>query len=417
VTARIVRVRRGIAGSVRSFGGGIVAVGAKELRGRMRGRRAFVVLTLYLLLLSLFAWGIYQFQRQIQQSAFGAFGNGVPASAAVGQAIFSGLLVLETLLVLVLAPALTAGAISMEREKQTLDLLVTTPLATLSLVLGKLFSALTYVFLLILASIPLASIVFTFGGVGPDDLVRGYVFLFALAFGTGAIALFFSALLRRTQPATVMSYLTVLAVTLGATVVYVFWFTMARDPNPRGGFFDERQANRTPPEAVLWFNPFVADADVICGTSTGFDPTCGVIAQITGDSRFATLVGGASDTTQRVVVDCPGNAPCPVPPDVAAKMAGGGVVQGGGVLQGDSTAVAPDLSLLDTPRDRFWPRSAAAFVGVGALLTLLASQLVSPTRRLRVGAFSRRRSERYRRLATPATAPAVEQSAGDQVTT
>ena len=78
-------------------------------------------------------------------------------------------------------PAMTAGAISLEREKQTLELLVTTPLGTLALVLGKLFSALTYVFLLILASIPLASIVFTFGGVGPEDLVRGYVFLFALA--------------------------------------------------------------------------------------------------------------------------------------------------------------------------------------------------------------------------------------------
>ena len=36
--------------------GGLSAVGVKELRGRMRGRRAFVVLTLYLVLLGLFAW-------------------------------------------------------------------------------------------------------------------------------------------------------------------------------------------------------------------------------------------------------------------------------------------------------------------------------------------------------------------------
>ena len=35
---------------------GIVAVGVKELRGRVRGRRAFVVLTFYLLFLGLFAW-------------------------------------------------------------------------------------------------------------------------------------------------------------------------------------------------------------------------------------------------------------------------------------------------------------------------------------------------------------------------
>ena len=36
--------------------GGIAAVGVKELRGRMRGRRAFVILTIYLLLLGGFAW-------------------------------------------------------------------------------------------------------------------------------------------------------------------------------------------------------------------------------------------------------------------------------------------------------------------------------------------------------------------------
>ena len=41
--------------SRRAFGG-ITAIGVKELRGRMRGRRAFVILTIYLLLLGGFAW-------------------------------------------------------------------------------------------------------------------------------------------------------------------------------------------------------------------------------------------------------------------------------------------------------------------------------------------------------------------------
>ena len=39
-------------------GPGMAAVGVKELRGRMRGRRAFVILTLYLLLVAGFAWMI-----------------------------------------------------------------------------------------------------------------------------------------------------------------------------------------------------------------------------------------------------------------------------------------------------------------------------------------------------------------------
>ena len=111
---------------------------------------------------------------------------------------------------LVLAPAFTTGAISLEREKQTLDMLITTPLSTLGMVIGKLFSALTYVFLLILASIPFASLVFVFGGVGPEDLLRAYAFLFALAFGMGAIGLFISAVVKRTQTATVVTFVIVL---------------------------------------------------------------------------------------------------------------------------------------------------------------------------------------------------------------
>ena len=334
----------------------------------MRGRRAFVILTLYLLLLSVFAWGIYQFQRQIHDSGFG-FGSGVPVSATVGHAIFSGLLILETLLVLVLAPALTSGAVSLEREKQTLDLLVATPLSTLAMVVGKLFSALTYVFLLILASIPVASIVFTFGGVGPEDVVRGYVYLFAVAFGTGAIALFYSALVRRTQAATVIGYLTVLALTLGATVLYAFWLAMAQDTTPERGFDERRVLERRPPEALLWLNPFVADMDLVCGSSpAGFDPSCMIVGGVTGEPFLQRMMGGPDPAAVGVTTECGPNGcvdrPMPGPDGVAVQQVG-------------------------FSRDLFWPRSAIAFVGVGLLLTVLSSQLVSPTRTLRLSRAGR----------------------------
>ena len=62
-TAPVTGTARGRAGRrfqplarLRALGAGITAVGVKELRGRMRGRRAFVILTLYLLFLAGFAW-------------------------------------------------------------------------------------------------------------------------------------------------------------------------------------------------------------------------------------------------------------------------------------------------------------------------------------------------------------------------
>src|SRR5688500_8483955 len=98
--------------------GGIVAIGVKELRGRMRGRRAFVILTIYLTLLAFFALMV---ERIIEAQYSSGFGGGTQAfaSAAIGQGIFAAVLMLMTLQVAFLAPSSTAGAISLEREKQT----------------------------------------------------------------------------------------------------------------------------------------------------------------------------------------------------------------------------------------------------------------------------------------------------------
>jgi ABC-2 type transport system permease protein len=194
---------------------GISAIGAKELRGRMRSRRAFAFLTFYLTVLSGFVWML---QSLVSQSARG----GAFEAAQTGTTVFTGLLFLETLLVVFLAPAFTTGAISQEREKQTLDLLIATPISSFSIVIGKLFSALAWVFILVVASIPLTSIVFVYGGVAPEDLVRAYVVLIIDAIGLGCIGLFCSALLRRTLAATVASYFIVLALTLGSLFVWVF---------------------------------------------------------------------------------------------------------------------------------------------------------------------------------------------------
>jgi hypothetical protein len=39
---------------------------------------------------------------------------------------------------------------------------------------------------------------------------------------------------------------------------------------------------------------------------------------------------------------------------------------------------------LGFPRDTFWPKSTAAFLALGVVLTIASAQLVAPTRRWRV---------------------------------
>ncbi|MFL5756950.1 MAG: ABC transporter permease [Chloroflexota bacterium] len=332
----------------RSIGSGIAAVGVKELRGRMRGRRAFVILTVHLLLIAGFAWMIESISERSNATTFGSTFS---ASAQIGQGLFVALLMLQTLIVCVLAPASTSGAISMEREKQTLDLLVTTPISSLAIILGKLLSALVWLFLLLLASIPVTALVFTFGGVAPDDLVRGYVVLIVTTIGLGSVGLFVSALVKRTHAATVLNLVAVLVMTVGSVFIFVFWNIMGGNR----GAFPDASCNRSggiaslqcrPPEAVLYFNPFVAQTDVVCGTETGFGTYCGIISAVTNRPALGFRGG-------------------PVP------------AQGGVVDPSQGAAFTID-------RDTFWPRSAIAWLVLSAILIVLSVQLVTPTRRWRI---------------------------------
>ena len=183
---------------------GISAIVVKELRGRMRGRRSFVSVTIYVLLVAGFAWMVGRILEEQVRQNFGFSPD--YQSASIGRGIFTSLMFLQTVMIAVLAPASTSGAISGERERQTLDLLVVTPISSVAIVVGKLLSALTWVFVLILASVPVAALVFVYGGVAPDDLVRGYVVLFVTAIAFGALGVFFSALLRRSGAATGLTF-------------------------------------------------------------------------------------------------------------------------------------------------------------------------------------------------------------------
>jgi ABC-type transport system involved in multi-copper enzyme maturation permease subunit len=182
----------------------------KELRGRMRGARAFWVLGVYLLLMSAFVTLLYVLYAASTNSVGG--GSSVQL---VGKFVFGAIVAIELFLVCFIAPAFTAGAISGERERQTYDLLRTTLLAPRALVFGKLASALSYVFLLLLAALPLQSLAFLLGGVAPQEVFIASAVLIASTFLFGAAGLFFSSVMRRTLGATVMTYAFALFTTLG----------------------------------------------------------------------------------------------------------------------------------------------------------------------------------------------------------
>jgi ABC-2 type transport system permease protein len=239
----------------------------KELRSRMRGRRAFIVLTVYLGLLALLTYGVY---LVVAPNAQNMVGGGVGlgqanASALIGQSIFTVLSILQLILVCFIAPAFTAGQISLEREKQTLDLLVSTPMRPSAIVLGKLAAALAFVVLMIVAAVPITAIVLMYGGASIDDIVRQQVVLLLTALALGTIGLFFSALLKRTQAATVLTYITMLCLTLGTMLLWVFWSILANQDAAGFGVGPTQRA----PEQLLYLNPGIAMLDVVAPAEPG----------------------------------------------------------------------------------------------------------------------------------------------------
>ncbi len=188
----------------------------KELRGRMRGTRAFVVITVYLMLMSGFALLLY-----VLYSASLNDGSGSLQGGQIGRTLFTGIVGLELFLVMFIVPAFTAGAITGERERQTYDLLRTTLLSPRALVIGKLLSALFYTLLLLLAAIPLQSLGFLFGGVSIEELILAFVILLVTAITLGTIGLYFSATLQRTQAASIATYGFALLIVVGLPLIMI----------------------------------------------------------------------------------------------------------------------------------------------------------------------------------------------------
>ncbi|MEM7112321.1 MAG: ABC transporter permease subunit [Chloroflexota bacterium] len=185
----------------------------KELRSRMRGRRAFVVLTAYLAFMSLFLALIYL--AFLTTASGPASGN----SRDAGKIMFTAVLGMQVFLVIFIAPAFTAGAISGEKERQTYDLLRTTLLSADSFVLGKLVSALSYVVLLILASIPLQSISFLLGGLSLEELLISQALVLMAAVTFALFGLYCSSRMKTTLGAIIAAYGGALFVTIGTPLI------------------------------------------------------------------------------------------------------------------------------------------------------------------------------------------------------
>ena len=129
---------------------------------------------------------------------------------------------MEFLLLMFIVPAVTASSISGERERQTLDLMLTTRMSAGQIVRGKLMSALSTLLLLILSSFPAVAMVFVYGGITWADAFSLILCYVTVAFFAGSIGICFSAALKRSTISTVVTYGTLIAVVAGTYFINRF---------------------------------------------------------------------------------------------------------------------------------------------------------------------------------------------------
>ncbi|HEY8641337.1 MAG TPA: ABC transporter permease [Candidatus Dormibacteraeota bacterium] len=184
----------------------------KDGISRMRSWRAPLAITLYLGLLGAFGYAIFTIAVLTSQYTRTA------SSAQIGGSVFVSLAFFQLALISLFAPALAAGAISGERERQTFDVLLVSRVSAFGIVWGKLVASLAYLVLLILTALPLFAAVFLFGGIDFEQFVLAHVLTIVTAVSIGAVSLFWSALFKRSLPATVTSYAAAFFMVVGTFV-------------------------------------------------------------------------------------------------------------------------------------------------------------------------------------------------------
>lgn len=184
----------------------------KELKLRFRSFKSFTGILFYLLVLSVFVFGFIFISTNFTASGFIN-----PEQSVI---LFGMLTYVQLALILFITPGLTAGAISSEREKQTLNILLTTSQSSFQIIFGKMSSSIVFLLLLLIAGLPLYSLVFLFGGISPVQLLIIFAYLIVTMVTIASIGIMFSTLIRKT----IISMITTYGAMLFLTGITAFFF-------------------------------------------------------------------------------------------------------------------------------------------------------------------------------------------------
>lgn len=182
-----------------------------------------------------------------------------------------------------IVPIITSGSISGEREKQTLDIMLTTPITPFQIALGKLGSAMAVVMMYMIASVPILAIAFVLGGMNWGYLFGLIGMLLVIGIYVGSVGILCSSLVKKSVVSTIMTIAIGIAIIVSTLVIFGVSMSFAAYRaeiynngdmqmgiipfilflNPYSGFFDFMVQSLTS-ESILEMIKATGDSPSIC---------------------------------------------------------------------------------------------------------------------------------------------------------
>lgn len=120
--------------------------------------------------------------------------------------LFPVIAIVQVFIVTLIVPVITASAISGEKERQTFDIMLTTCMSPISIVLGKVISAVVRILFFVVAGLPIMALAFVVGGLDWSNLFYFILTIILLSVFSGSIGIFCSSVCRKSISAVVLSY-------------------------------------------------------------------------------------------------------------------------------------------------------------------------------------------------------------------
>ncbi|MBN2292445.1 MAG: ABC transporter permease subunit [Pirellulales bacterium] len=196
----------------------------RELLVNLRMYRAFILLFVYIALLGMVVFAAWPSDTRLDltEGARQTRSDGVnPPGTKLVNMFFLG----QYILMALMTPSFAAGAIAGEKERKTYEMLLASPMHPTAIVLGKLLASLSYLAVLVFASLPIVMLCLPLGGMSLWEVFATYVAMAASIVTFGMISLAASSFFTRSVASLLVSYMIILPLAMIGVLFYTLFET------------------------------------------------------------------------------------------------------------------------------------------------------------------------------------------------